>query len=97
MQLANAEILMYVLGWQGGTVHQVAEVLREQYEAESTEPAYLRAVLNHSHWIITVLDADARVMRGLCVLSQRARFRYEHREGDDAIQEERASSEQETA
>lgn len=25
--ISNTEILMFILGWQGGTVHQVAEVL----------------------------------------------------------------------
>lgn len=26
-KMSNAEILCFVLGWQGGTVHQVAEAL----------------------------------------------------------------------
>jgi hypothetical protein len=27
MYMSNTEILMYVLGWQGGTIHQLADVL----------------------------------------------------------------------
>lgn len=64
--ITNTEILMYVLGWQGGTIHQVVDVMMEVYAQVNHD----REQMDRYKWDSYIIDADPETMRQLVRLAQ---------------------------
>jgi hypothetical protein len=63
--LTNTEVLMYALGWTGGTLHQVSDAIRRIYNGEETRKSVSHKSLDDGAFQQFILNASPDEVREL--------------------------------
>lgn len=77
--ITNTEILMFIMGWQGGTIHQVVEELSKKYQEINPNSDSIKELFYGGKngclgdWMSLILDANYDQMQDLMRLAQRVR------------------------